>query len=337
MACKKGGSWTIRFNPMEKKTIHPKFFKVTNREDGQRVDLYLTKVMAPISRKKIKGLIDEGRLLINSRKVVIASWALEQGDKVELLAEGAEDLSQNQPQFLKVIYEDADLLVVEKDAGVACEKSAVAWRPSMVAMVNQYLKRTHPYLVAHYVGLVHRLDTDTSGLLIYTKTKQANKITEQFKQQTVVRDYLALVEGRVEREKGVLQDYLVQAELPGGKKVKLVEKEKGASPKGKKAITWFKVLERYSQATLLEVSIKTGRTHQIRVQLAAMGHPILGDRLYGSASELSKNFKRQALHATRLLFRHPVSHQKVEVISPLPRDLRRWVERLREGKVRRAH
>ncbi|MDO8461663.1 MAG: RluA family pseudouridine synthase [Deltaproteobacteria bacterium] len=311
--------------------MEKQFFKVTGKEDGKRVDLYLTKVMAPISRKKIKGLIDQGRLLINNRKVVIASWALEQGDRVELLAEGAEDLSQNQPQFLKVIYEDADLLVVEKDAGVPCEKSPVAWRPSMVAMVNQYLKRTHPHLVAHYVGLVHRLDADTSGLLIYTKTKQANKITEQFKEQTVVRDYLALVEGRVEAERGVLQDYLAQAELPGGKKVKLVEKGKG-----KKAITRFKVLERYSRATLLEVSIKTGRTHQIRVQLAAMRHPILGDRLYGNDSELSKNFKRQALHATRLAFRHPVSHQKVEVVSPLPRDLRRWVERLREGKVPRT-
>ncbi|MBI1909719.1 MAG: RluA family pseudouridine synthase [Deltaproteobacteria bacterium] len=305
----------------------PEIFRISASEADQRLDRYLVQKLS-LSRKRVKALLDRGKIFINGHKVVIASWEVNQGDKLQVFSERSEeDPSQTKPQFLKVAYEDSDLLIVEKDAGIPCEKSPVAWRPSMVAMVNQYLKKTHPHLPAHYVGLVHRLDTDTSGLLIYTKTKEANKITEQFKKRTVVRKYLALVEGRVEGEKKVLEGYLAQANLPGGKKIKLVPKGKG-----KRAVTTYTVLERYGKATLLEISIKTGRTHQIRVQLAAIRHPILGDRIYGStASRDGSSFKRQALHANTLCFRHPVTGKKIELISEPPRDFRRLIDRLREG------
>ncbi|MDO8644675.1 MAG: RluA family pseudouridine synthase, partial [bacterium] len=156
------------------------------------------------------------------------------------------------------------------------------------------------------------------------KTKEGNRITDQFKRQTVVRRYMAVVAGRVKGEQGRLEGYLAPADLPRGQKVKLVPRGKG-----KRALTQYTVLERYGDVTLLEVLIKTGRTHQIRVQLAGAGHPIVGDKIYGDPAF---PFKRQALHASYLLFKHPVTGKKMEMTSKLPRDLRRFVLSLQKGK-----
>lgn len=294
---------------------------VDQHKAGERIDLYLKETLG-VSRKKAKVLLDAGKVLVNGNKVVIASWSIKAGDKVSILSDTDKDPTENKGHFLKVIFEDADLLIVEKEAGISCEHSPVAWKPSMVSIVNQYLKKTHPHLPVHYVGLVHRLDTDTSGLLLYSKSKEGNKISDQFKRRVIKRRYLAVVDGAVSRQSGKLENYIAPAELGGGQKMRIV-----GPGKGKKAITQYTVLERYSRATLLEVMIKTGRTHQIRVQLAEAGHPIIGDKIYGTKGKIP--FKRQALHACELEFQHPVTAEKVKVSIPLPRDLRRLVDRFR--------
>lgn len=288
---------------------------------GERLDRVLQKLLK-ISRKKAKRLLDQGKIYLNGRKVIIASWALKTGDRIGIQGDEEETHVPADKHFLKVVYEDKDLIVVEKEAGIACESSALATRPTLIAIINAYFKRKLPDLKHHYLGPVHRLDTETSGLMVYSKIREANKIADQFKRHTIKRRYLAVVKGRIEKGSGKIEGYLQKSDLlRGGKKVKLSTPESG-----QKAVTLFRVLERYANATLAEVALNTGRTHQIRVQMASIGHPVVGDKIYG---ERAVSFPRQALHASFLEFHHPVTHQKMEFQSELPRDLRRLVERLR--------
>ncbi len=294
------------------------------KESALRLDKMLQEKTG-LSRKKVKRLLDEGRVLLNNRKVVIASWDVHPRDQIKILAEGEESLPQADRHFLKVIHEDHDLLVIEKDPGLSCEKSAVATRPSIVSVINAYLKRKYPHLKGHYVGLVHRLDQGTSGLMVYTKTKEANKITDQFKRHTIRRKYLAIVEGRVDKENGIIEGYLKKSDLlQGGRKVTVSTPESG-----RHAVTRFQVKERYQNATLVEIRLDTGRTHQIRVHMASIKHPVAGDKNYGDHKAPRITFSRQALHASFLGFHHPITGQKMEFSSELPRDLRKLIDRLR--------
>lgn len=305
--------------------LSQKVRKVFSALDGERLDRVL-QTLTGLSRKKAKGLLDQGRIRVNGRKVVIASWMMHTGDRIEVItAEGPAATPEAEKYFLKVVYEDADLLVIEKDAGIGCELSAIATKPSIVSIINAYLKRKNPHLKHHYLGLVHRLDRETSGLMVYTKTKEANKITDQFKRHVIRRRYRAVVEGRLEDDHARIESFLKKSDLlKGGRKVTM------ATPHaGQKAVTDFRVLERYDNATLVEVSLNTGRTHQIRVQMASIGHPVVGDRIYGEGEGI--HFPRQALHAAYLKFHHPVSGQKMEFSSELPKDMRKLVDRLRVG------
>jgi 23S rRNA pseudouridine1911/1915/1917 synthase len=303
-------------------SLSPKIRKVFAALDGERLDRVLQSLTG-LSRKKAKTLLDQGRIRVNGRKVVIASWMMHTGDRIEVISdEGPAATPEAKKYFLKVVYEDAHLLVIEKDAGIGCEPSTVATRPSIVSIINAYLKRKYPHLKHHYLGLVHRLDRDTSGLMVYSKTREANKITDQFKRHTIRRRYLAVVEGRLEDDHARIESFLKKSDLLGGGR-----KVAPASPhSGQKAVTDFRVLERYDNATLVEVSLNTGRTHQIRVQMASIGYPVAGDRIYGNKDS---KFSRQALHAASLSFHHPVTGQKMEFTSELPKDLRKLVDRLR--------
>ncbi len=299
---------------------------VPKSESDERLDRVLQSRLK-ISRKKAKALLDGGRILVNGRRVVIASWNMKAGDKIEISSEEETNQPEAGQYYLKVVYEDPDLLVVEKDAGVPCEPSKIATRPSIVSIINAYLKRKMPHLKHHYLGLVHRLDQDTSGLMIYTKTKEANKITDQFKRHSIVRKYQAVVDGRIEDNQGTIETFLKKSELlPGGKKVAL-----STPASGQKAVTLFKVVERYGDTTLIEVRLNTGRTHQIRVHMASIGHPVIGDKIYGHRGEGSgvRGFSRQALHAAFLGFHHPITGKKMEFRSELPKDMRKLVDRMR--------
>lgn len=296
--------------------------KVGKTAAGQRLDLFL-KARLGISRKQAKRLIDAGRARINQRKVVIASWELKPQDEVTI-ADDSRIEADPAHYYVKVVHEDVDLIVVDKPAGIGCEASRLSLQPTLPEILNAYLRKGAPDKIYPYLGLIHRLDTDTSGLMVYTKRKEANRLSRQFKNHTIVRRYHALVVGAVEKEQGVISSYLVKEDQPGGKKVKIV-----STGEGKKAQSHYRILERYQNVSLLELEVSTGRTHQIRVHLASIRHPLIGDRLYGATDPDGISLKRHALHAAFLGFEHPITRKNVEFRSDLPRDMRRLVNRLR--------
>ncbi|MBI2981889.1 MAG: RluA family pseudouridine synthase [Deltaproteobacteria bacterium] len=189
------------------------------RESGERLDRYL-QIKTGLSRKKVKSLLDQGRVYLNNRKVIIASWQVPTGATVEVREKSEERSEATKGHFLKVVFEDSHLLVVDKPAGILCEASPLATKPTLIEIINAYFKRRHPHLKGHYLGLVHRLDRDTSGLMVYTKTREANKLTEQFRRHTIEKRYLALVSGAVDKESGEIEGFLKKNPLlKGGRKV----------------------------------------------------------------------------------------------------------------------
>lgn len=298
--------------------------KVSRKEDGIRLDIFLKGSLPDFSRKRAKRLLDEGRIRVNDRKIVIASWRLQAGDEVKIADDSRCEMDTSK-YYLKVVYEDEFLLVVEKDAGIACEASPLALKPSLVQIVNNYLLRNAPNGTKPYLGLIHRLDTETSGLVVYTKKKMANQISKQFKTHRIERRYQAIVAGRMDRENGSIVAALQKIDQPGGAKMAIAPRGRG-----QKAETHFQVLERYKEATLLEIIPRTGRTHQIRIHMAHIGHPVWADKLYGfREKKYFRYIKRQALHASLLGFKHPISGKKLNFKSELPKDMRRLLDRLR--------
>lgn len=286
-----------------------------------RLDQFLAQA-ARVSRKKAKAWIDAGRVFLGERKVIIASWQVQAQETWTHHGAGEVPLPRRR-RYLKVYYEDPYLLVVEKPPGVACERTAQTLTSTLVDDINDYLTRAHPEVPFHYVGLMHRLDRETSGLMVYTLRKEANPLSEQFKRHSVGRRYLAMVEGRVAKAEGKIESVLVKDVAGGGKKMKALPGR--AAGEGRPAITHYRVVERYPQATLVEATLETGRTHQVRVHLASLGHPVIGDKLYGS----KKPAGRHLLHAAYLEFRHPVTGKKLKFHSKPPRDFQQTLEGFR--------
>lgn len=392
---------------------------VQHQDAGERLDKWLCAKFPQFSRHQIKSLLDNGRVLVNRRRVVIAGWELEEGDDVCLRlpadfekrlsggdrhagddAPGPEDktprpagmerakslaeqvgiqssleryFSRQQqrrhtppPQTqqaqenrkpsphrqhdrkgqrrdepnpkdrgpghdrrLRIYHEDRDLIVVEKRAGllsVPSEKKEED-RESLLSEIHAYLKRRHREHKHSFVAPLHRLDTETSGIMVFALSKEGQRLEQQFRDHSIRREYVALVSGRLEEEQGIIDIPIEKGDFPGGKKVR-----PAPQGEGRRAVTEFRVKERYANATLVELRVRTGRTHQIRVHLSEKGHPLLGDKLYASPSAPPPiDFHRQALHAIALGFRHPATKRKYTFHSPLPKDLRDLVDQLRTG------
>jgi len=296
-------------------------FTVTQNQQS-RLDLFLKEALQ-CSRKQVKKTIDAGLASVNQRKVIIASWELQPGDKVSV----TDSIDPTQLQalaeqyFLKVLHEDDDILVVEKESGIPCESLGNALKPSMPEIIKAYLKRANPKHPHHVVISLHRLDQPTSGVMVYGKSPRAKALLEDFKFHRIDRRYLALVEGKVAQSQGRIEAPLMKLPHAKGAKMKVVSEGEG----GKKAVSEYLVLQRYPNHTLLRVTLRTGRTHQVRAHLAWLGHPIVGDSRYGKSQSIQNNFL--GLHASELELTHPVTHQKMRFRSKEPKRLLDWVER----------
>jgi 23S rRNA pseudouridine1911/1915/1917 synthase len=230
---------------------------------------------------------------------------------------------------VKVYYQDRDVIVVEKPAGIVSSATDTErGGKSLQKYIRDFLGRKFKGSPNSFVAPLHRLDAETSGVMVFALSKAGQKLSGQFKNHRIERTYRALVAGRVERENGVIDQPLEKGDFGGGKKVQ-------PSQGGMKAVTEYRVVERYADVSLVELRVRTGRTHQIRVHLASIGHPVLGDALYatGNAPDVSKElgFKRHALHAHLLSFKHPENGKKISYRSPLPPDMEALIARFRES------
>ncbi len=304
--------------------------------EGTRVDVVLATALAGVSRTRAQRSIDLGDALVNGRQVK-PSHRVRAGDLIEIeLPEPppTELVAEEMP--LRIFFEDEWILVVDKPAGLVVHPGAGV---ATGTLANGILAHTRAAIGARgRPGIVHRIDKDTSGLLVVAKTEAAlAALTAQFQERTVGKRYTALVHGRMRADAGQ-----IDAPIARDPRVRVRMKVVRAG-QGRPALTRWTVVERYPQTTLLDVEILTGRTHQIRVHMAAQGHPVVGDQTYGGSHderlpnvELRRRVQalgRHFLHARVLAFDHPVSGVRLQFTSPLPVGLEELLEYLR-GCVR---
>ena len=292
---------------------------------GERLDVFVARRRPELSRSHVQRLIREGRVTVNDRPGR-ASQRLERGDRVLVRAPpGEPEALAPEPMPLTIVYEDDDLLVVDKPAGLTVHPAAGVRRGTLAAALLAQRPELAGVGERERPGIVHRLDRDTSGLLVVAKNEAARAaLAGQWKRRQVEKGYTALVHGRLEPPEGVI-DAPIGRDPRRRQRMAVVEG-------GREARTVYR-MRRYLAAgqdsySLVEVTPSTGRTHQIRVHFAAIGYPLVGDRVYGRPSPV---VGRQFLHACRLAFHHPVDGRPLEFESPLPEDLREALARLIPG------
>ena len=291
---------------------------------GWRLDRALASALPTLSRERLKGLIRAGALARDAEAVRDPALKV-RGDEAFTLAVPEPEPAHNEPQDipLRVIFEDEHLLVVDKPAGLVVHPAAGNRDGTLVNALLHHCGGSLSGIggVAR-PGIVHRIDKDTSGLLVVAKTDVAHEgLAKQFAAHSIDRRYLAIVNG-VPKAKGGTVDAPLARSSTNRKKISIVE-----GSRGKRAVTHWQRLQILSDAALVECRLETGRTHQVRVHMASLGHPLLGDPVYGRSGKthgkLLKDlqFHRQALHAAELGFTHPVGRHRLSFSSGMPPDM----------------
>jgi 23S rRNA pseudouridine1911/1915/1917 synthase len=306
-------------------------------EGGERLDAYLADQLPELSRSRIQKLIADSQIWVNGQVCTSKKLLVQEGDRIQVTIPDAEPLDvqpENIP--LDVLYEDDHLLILNKPVGMVVHPSP---GHTSGTLVNALLWHCRTESGASNLsgiggvqrpGIVHRLDKDTSGAIAIAKTDQAHHhLQQQFQLKTARRSYVAVVHGAPTAESGTI-DLPIGRHPIDRKKMAIVPEEKG----GRKAITHWQIKERLGNYTVINFELETGRTHQIRVHAAQMGHLIVGDPVYGSGRSIGVNLEGQALHAWRLRLQHPVLGEWVEAIAPLPPYFSTLVSVLRQRAAR---
>jgi len=308
-------------------------FLVHSQDSSKRLDVFLSQKNPALSRSQIKKLIETGKVQIEGRKAK-AGLRLRENEVVTLTIPEPRRLEAEAEAIpLKVLYEDRHLIVVDKPAGLVVHPAAGNYSGTLV---NALLHRCPDLAGIGGVlrpGIVHRLDKDTSGVLVVAKDDMAHRsLSDQFRKHTAERNYVGIVFGQLSEEG--------QVDTPVGRHPTHRKKMSARPRKGREARTYWRVLERFRSFNLAEFRLQTGRTHQVRVHLSSIGHPILGDPLYGGRKRLAsveplplrqglQRLKRQALHAASLGFVHPLTGDVLKFSSPLPEDIQEAIALLR--------
>ncbi|MER2115760.1 MAG: RluA family pseudouridine synthase [Solibacillus isronensis] len=287
---------------------------------GERIDKALSQMEESWSRSQISNWLDEERILVNGAAVK-AKYKVKQGDVIEVTVPEVEDLEIVPEDLnLEIVYEDADVLVVNKPRGMVVHPAPGHTSGTLVNGLMHHCKDLSGINGVARPGIVHRIDKDTSGLLMVAKNDVAHEsLVNQLVEKSVTRKYTALVHGHIAHEKGTI-------DAPIGRDQKDRQKQ-AVVDKGKHAVTHFQVIERFGEFTLVECRLETGRTHQIRVHMNYIGFPLAGDPKYGPRKTI--DFGGQVLHAGVLGFIHPVTKEYLEFESPLPEDFKQLLEELR--------
>lgn len=296
-------------------------------EKDVRLDAWLSGKLEKYSRTYIQKLASDGMILLNG-KPVKPNYKLKEMDEIILNVPEPEILDIVPEKIdLKIVYEDKDIIVIDKPKGMVVHPAAGNYSGTLVNALMEYCGESLSDINGVIrPGIVHRIDKDTSGLLVVAKNNTAHeKLSEMLKKHDVKRTYVALVDGIIREESGKI-------DAPIGRHPAERKKMAVNTRNGRKAVTHFKVLERFKENTFLELQLETGRTHQIRVHLSYIGYPILGDEVYGRKKQ-KYDLKGQALHARELSFVHPVSKENMVFQSPLPDYLVKLLEDLRNSEA----
>lgn len=285
---------------------------VGDNDKGVRLDKFLCETKKKLSRTQVQRLIDERKVLVNG-KLEKASYRLESDDEVTFEIPAPSILQVNpEPIPLDIVYEDADVVVINKPQGMVVHPANGNYTGTLVNALLYHCRDLSGINGVMRPGIVHRIDKDTSGLLVVAKNDTAHQnLAQQIQEHTVKRVYLALVHGNIVEPGGVI-------EAPIGRSASDRQKMAVITKNSKEAVTEYLVLERLGKYTLVECRLKTGRTHQIRVHMAYIKHPVVGDPRYGHKKEEIK-LNGQALHSGKLSFRHPRSGEWLEFFAAPPR------------------
>ena len=311
-------------------------YSVKEDESGMRLDQFLASIDQIVSRTQAQRLLKSGKVLVNGVSVTAPSRKVCSGQSIQLTVPDYEHSKIiSEKGDLEILHEDSELVVVNKPAGMVVHPSAGHSSGTLVNYLMHHCDDLSGIGGFLRPGIVHRLDKDTSGILVAAKTDKAHlHLSSQFKQHTVKRQYQALVWGVPSKDKGIVDASI--ARHPIRRKEMSIVKNKGelkdTNTKGKHAVTHWKVLKKFKIASSMACRLETGRTHQIRVHLTSIGHPLIGDKQYGKSPlkyfsglpveliKTIKSFRRQALHAELLGFKHPGTEEWCEFKTNLPND-----------------
>lgn len=288
-------------------------FEVSDQQEGERLDKFLSNIYPDLSRSFFQKLIKNQQVLVNG-SLQKASYPVNLLDLVTVEIPDAVPISIEPEDIpLDILYEDDDVLIVNKPKGMVVHPSAGHYSGTLVNAVMYHCKDSLSGIGGEIrPGIVHRIDMDTTGALIVCKNDASHaEIAAQIKEHSVNRIYVGIVCGNIKEEEGTIEGAI--GRHPTDRK-KMAVNEKN----GKLAVTHFKVLERFGNYTYTEFKLETGRTHQIRVHMAKIGHPLLGDLLYGSSHCAFKHLQGQTLHARTIGFIHPKTGDYIEFSAPLP-------------------
>lgn len=290
--------------------VRSELYLVEEELEGERLDAFLADMMAELSRTAIKELITSGQVWVDGQ-IRKPSYRLKEGEEVLIDLPEARPVSiEPQDLPLEIIYQDQDIAVVNKPKGMVVHPAHGNWDQTMVNALLYHIKDLSGINGQLRPGIVHRLDKDTSGVMVVAKHDQAHRsLAEQIKEHSMKREYQALVHGIIKENLGTI-------EAPIGRS-RTDRKKMAVTKDGKPAISRYRVLERFHNYSLVQVSLLTGRTHQIRVHFSYIKHPVVGDPVYGPAKQ-HLELDSQALHACILGFRHPRTDEYMEFSSPLP-------------------
>ncbi len=299
--------------------LGPHLREVAGREDaGKRLDHLLQARLARFSRSRLQEWMRAGRVLVNGTAQK-PSYSVRAGDVVDVEPADLSPLDASPEAIpLSVLYEDDDLVAIDKPAGMVVHSGAGVRSGTLVNALLGRFQSLSSVGGAMRPGIVHRLDRFTSGVVLVAKNDAAHRrLSEQFAARKVEKTYLTLVHGIVKLDRGKIDKPIARDPV---RRVRMTTR----LANGRQAWSEYRVLRRFEKFTLLEVRIGTGRTHQIRVHLSSIGHPVAGDRLYGAPAGADRYF----LHAHRIRFAQPSTGEPIEIVSPLPAELEAWMTRL---------
>ena len=316
-------------------------FEVEKKHDLIRIDKFLLLRIANTSRTKIQKSISQGHVFCNEQ-IVKSNYKVKPFDKISICFEHEPYDKEIKPEDipLDIVFEDSDVIVINKPSNMVVHPSYGHYTGTLVHALLYKYKDIQNTGDSQRPGLVHRLDKDTTGLMVVARNSiSLSHLAAQFAERTIKRKYYALVWGDLKDEEGT-----IIANIGRNKKNRKLMTTFSNNEDGKYAVTHYKVKERFRYITLIECRLETGRTHQIRVHMAHINYPILGDQLYGGRLAFPKSldeerrqmlmkFKRQALHAFRLNFKHPITDKMISLTSPIPDDMDSMIIALSDEKL----